>query len=155
MLVATSIARVNRSGMSKGKRPKPGDGVPDHIKQEEGEALKKLWDSRAKRTQAVFLADLDLSSGYLPQFFSGTRPIHLDLGVALAAELNVDLADFSPRLAADREKRLQAAEWPFTGFTRADFKHLTPSQRTHVEQSVLEFLRANGHVPARRLRRVV
>lgn len=155
MLVASSIAQRDLPPMAKGKRPKPGDGVPDDIKQEEGAALKRLWDSRAKRTQAVFLADLDLSAGYLPQFFAGTRPIYLDLGIALAAELNIDLEDFSPRLARERDQRIQAAEWPFTGFTRADFKHLTPSQRQHVESTVLELLRANGHVPARRLRRVV
>lgn len=155
MLVAESIALEDRVQMAHGKHPKPGDGVPDSVKQEEGRLLHSLWKRHAKRSQAAFLATLDLSGGYLPQFFRGLRPITIDLAEAIAEELDVDIRDFSPRLAGELEKLLEGAPWPFRGFTRDDYGHLTPDQRHAVEQLVVGFLRANGQLSSRRLRRVV
>jgi transcriptional regulator with XRE-family HTH domain len=140
--------------MAYGKHPKPGDGVPEETKREEGKRLHILWGRHKKRSQAAFLATLDLSGGYMPQFFQGLRPITLELAEAFAEELNVDIREFSPRLAAELDKLMEGSQWPFREFSRADFSGLTPEQRHAVEQLVLGFLRANGRVPARRLHRV-
>lgn len=154
MLVAELIALKDRRLMAYGKHPKAGEGIPGSVKKAEGAALHRLWKRHAKRSQAEFLATLELSGGYLPQFFSGKRPITLELAHALSAELRVDIADFSTRLAAELELKLQASEWPFLEFSRVDYKHLTVEQRSSIEQIVLGFLRANGHIPTKRIRRV-
>jgi transcriptional regulator with XRE-family HTH domain len=155
MLVAQSLALSDRVQMAHGKHPKPGDGVPEGTKQEEGRMLHNLWKRKAKRSQAAFLATMDLSSGYLPQFFNGMRPITLDLAEAIAEELDVEIREFSPRLAGELDKLMEGSQWPFKGFTRADYAKLTPDQRVAVEQIVLGFLRANGLSPSRHIRRVV
>jgi transcriptional regulator with XRE-family HTH domain len=141
--------------MAYGKHPKPGDGVPAGTKREEGRLLHNLWKRKAKRSQADFLATLELSGGYLPQFFRGLRPITLELAEAIAEELDVDIREFSPRLASDLDKLIEGSQWPFRGFTRADYAKLTPEQRHTIEQVVLGFLRANGVSSARQIRRVV
>ena len=84
MLVAQPLALVDRVQMAYGKHPKPGDGVPAGTKREEGRLLHNLWKRKAKRSQADFLATLELSGGYLPQFFRGLRPITLELAEAIA-----------------------------------------------------------------------
>lgn len=155
MLVAGSIAAMERSHMAHGNHPKPGDGVPKNVKAEEGRLLHNLWKRKAKRSQAAFLATLDLSGGYFPQFFKGIRPITLELAEAIAEELDVEIREFSPRLAGEIEKLLEGSQWPFRAFTRADYATLTPDQRHAVEQLISGFLRANGTVTGRRLRRVV
>jgi transcriptional regulator with XRE-family HTH domain len=155
MLVAESIAAMERSPMAYGSHPKPGDGVPEHVKQEEGRRLHALWKRKAKRSQAAFLATLDLSGGYFPQFFKGLRPITLELAEAVAEELDVDIREFSPRLAGELEKLMEGSQWPFRAFTRAEYATLTPDQRHAVEALISGFLRANGATPGRRLRRVV
>lgn len=141
--------------MAYGKHPKPGDGVPDGVKQEEGRLLHNLWKRKAKRSQAEFLGTLDLSGGYMPQFFRGLRPITLELAEAISEELDVDIREFSPRLAGELEKLMEGSQWPFRGFTRADYARLTPDQHHVVEQLVISLLRANGQTPTRRIRRVV
>lgn len=141
--------------MASRKRPRPGDGVPDPVKVEEGRALHSLWKIRKKRTQAVFADSLGYSSGYFPQFFSGMRPLTTELAVAFAAELEVDVVDFSPRLAKELDKALEASEWPFKSFTRTQYLSLTHGQRIAVEGLVVGFLTDSGVLSARRLRRVV
>lgn len=155
MLVATRIAAMDSRQMAYGNHPRPGDGVPEAVKAEEGRRLHALWKRKAKRSQAAFLATLDLSSGYFPQFFKGLRPITLELAEAVAEELDVDIREFSPRLAGELEKLMEGSHWPFRAFTRADYATLTPDQRHAVEALISGFLRANGATPGRRLRRVV
>lgn len=155
MLVAESIASVERCPMAYGSHPKPGDGVPEDVKQKEGRALHALWKRKSKRSQAAFLATLDLSGGYFPQFFRGLRPITLELAEAVAEELDVEIREFSPRLAGELEKLMEGAQWPFRGFSRAEYASLTPEQRHAVEALISGFLRANGAQPARRLRSVL
>src|SRR6476469_5842795 len=104
MLVADRIAAIDSRAMAYGSHPKPGDGIPDAIKLEEGRRLHLLWKRKAKRSQAAFLATLELSSGYFPQFFKGLRPITLELAEAIAEELDVEIREFSPRLAGELEK---------------------------------------------------
>ena len=155
MLVAERIAAIDSPDMAYGSHPKPGDGVPDEVKREEGRRLHLLWKRKAKRSQAAFLATLDLSSGYFPQFFKGLRPITLELAEAIAEELDVEIREFSPRLAGELEKLMEGAQWPFRAFTRAEYITLTPDQRHAVEALISGFLRANGVPSAKRLRRVV
>jgi transcriptional regulator with XRE-family HTH domain len=155
MLVAGCIAAMESPLMAYGNHPKPGDGVPEAIKKEEGRCLHALWKRKAKRSQAAFLATLDLSGGYFPQFFKGLRPITLELAEAIAEELDVEIRDFSPRLAGDLEKLMEGSHWPFRAFTRTEYDSLSPEQKSAVEALVGGFLRANGPLSARRLRRVV
>jgi transcriptional regulator with XRE-family HTH domain len=154
MLVDSSIAAMDRWPMAYGNHPKPGDGVPEVVKQEEGRRLHALWKRHAKRSQAAFLSTLDLSGGYFPQFFKGMRPITLELAEAIAEELDVEIREFSPRLAGEIEKLMEGAQWPFRDFTRAEYISLTPEQRHAVEALISGFLRANGAFPTRRLRSV-
>ena len=155
MLVATSIAAVDRVSMSK-KRPRPGDGVPDAVKREEGQTLHRLWSARKsqKLTQAAFAAQLGYSPGYFPQFFSGLRPLTLEIATAFAAELDVDIADFSPRLAKERDDVLRARGWPFKRVSQDEYQNLTKAQKDAVEAFVVAFLPEVAASSARKLSRV-
>lgn len=135
-------------------RPKPGEGIPDTVKKQEGRALHRLWTARKRRSQAEFAAELDYSEGYFPQFFSGMRPLTPDLAVAFATELAVDVADFSPRLAKELEKTVEASEWPFKRITRGQYRLLTPAQREAVEAFVATFLPELEAVSSRQIRRI-
>jgi hypothetical protein len=154
MLFASSIAFDDRSWMAYKTRPKPGEGIPDSVKKQEGRALHKLWTARKRRTQAEFAAELDYSEGYFPQFFSGMRPLTTDLAVAFAAELAVDVSDFSPRLAKELQQSQEAAEWPFQRITRAQYRTLNHAQREAVEAFVATFVPQLESVPSRQIRRV-
>jgi hypothetical protein len=140
MLVATSIATVDRAQMADQTDMEPRDGVPDDVKKAEGRALHRLWTRHKKRTQAAFMDSLGYSSGYFPQFFSGQRPITMKLAVAVADELDVDIADFSPRLAKEAQKALLASDWPFTKITRAEYQALTKAQKEAIEAFARTFL---------------
>lgn len=155
MLVADSIAAMDSVPMAYGSHPKPGDGVPESVKREEGRLLHNLWKRKAKRSQAAFLSTLDLSAGYFPQFFNGIRPITLKLAEAVAEELDVDIREFSPRLAGELEKLMEGSPWPFRAFTRAEYATLTPDQRHAVEALVSSFLQANGTPSGRRRLKIV
>jgi transcriptional regulator with XRE-family HTH domain len=155
MLVATSIAAMEISTMAYGNHPKPGDGVPDEVKKREGQLLHALWKRKKKRSQAAFLATLELSAGYFPQFFTGERPITLRLAEAIAEELDVDIREFSPRLARELDKLMEGSPWPFRGFTRAEYATLTSDQRHAVEALVSSFLQANGTPSGRRRLKIV
>jgi transcriptional regulator with XRE-family HTH domain len=155
MLVATSIATVDRVHMPKRKRQGPGDGIPPHVKKEEGLALWNLWERRKRRTQAEFMESIGYSSGYLPQFFGGKRPISIDLAVAIANELKVDIADFSPRLAKDMDKAVEASGWPFKRFTRHQYRDLTQAQKEAVEAFVVAYLSDVESSGSRKMRRIV
>jgi transcriptional regulator with XRE-family HTH domain len=111
-----------------------------------------LWKKRARRTQAAFAADCGFTQGYLPQFFAGLRPLTLNLANQFADELGVEIAEFSPRLAQAFHDELEATQWPFTGFTRAQYLSLTPGQRIAIEAAVVGHLIDNGTVNTRTLR---
>ncbi len=130
------------------------DGVPVEIKRQEGKALHKLWASRKKRTQAAFMDSLGYSAGYFPQFFSGQRPLTIKLALAAAEELDVEVSDFSPRLAAHMGKALEATGWPFKRFTREDYQSLTKAQKEAVEAFVVAFLPEVKAPSGRKLRSV-
>jgi len=137
------------------KKARPGQGIPDSVKKTEGKALHDLWKRRKKRSQAEFAHSLGFTQGYLPQFFGGLRPLTVDLASRFADELGVDIGDFSPRLAQQFHAELTAAEWPFRGFTRAQYESLTQAQRAAVEGLVNGFLQEHAAPASRRLRRVV
>lgn len=131
------------------------DGIPAEIKKEEGEALRKLWARHKKRTQAEFMGSMDLSPNYLPQFFSGLRPINMKLAIAIANELDVDIVKFSPRLAKAADKALEASDWPFKRFTRSQYHALTKAQKEAVEAFVVAFLPDSGVATAKKFPRLV
>lgn len=144
MLVESLIAFRQRHDMTRHKRARPGEGIPEDVKAREGKALHGLWRQRKKRTQAEFAADHGFTQGYLPQFFGGHRPLTLDLARKFAVELSIDISDFSPRLAAEELKDLESGVWPFHAFSREDFASLTKDQRGAIERLVSDFLAANG-----------
>jgi transcriptional regulator with XRE-family HTH domain len=139
--------------MSK-KRARPGEGIPKDVKKAEGKALHDLWKKRHKRTQAEFAADCGFTQGYMQQFFLGLRPLTLDMANQFAEELAVEIHDFSPRLAEELSKELETGVWPFMGFSRSDYTHLTKAQRQAVERLVGDFLVANGVSAHPRIRRL-
>lgn len=155
MLVAPPIAPIDRVSMSQ-KRPRPGEGVPDDVKRQEGKDLHRLWKMRKnqKLTQAEFADRLGYSAGYFPQFFSGLRPLTVEIATAFADELDVDVAAFSPRLAQDMEKAVEATGWPFKRFSRLDYKDLSTRQKEAVEAFVVSLLPEDAAPAARKIRRV-
>jgi transcriptional regulator with XRE-family HTH domain len=144
MLVENLIAKRHVPAMPKRHRARPGEGIPPEIKEEEGRLLHSIWRRRKKRTQAEFAEASGFTQGYVQQFFSGERPLTLEKAQLFAAELDVDIADFSPRLANELAKELESGVWPFQAFTRKDYTGLTKTQRATVENLVCEFLQANG-----------
>lgn len=152
VLVEKLIAVGNPYAMAQQKRARPGEGIPAHVKKAEGKALHALWKLRKRRTQAVFAADCGFTQGYMSQFFSGMRPLTLEIAYRFCEELDIDLSHFSPRLAAEQSKELTSAKWPFQNFTRNDYLLLSPGQRIVVEAQVIGFLRDMGVLPARKLR---
>lgn len=155
MLVAKSIAVAHRSNVGVTKRQKEIQGVPAELKQQEGAALHKLWKSRHTRSQAEFCAEMELSVGYLPQFFKGLRPITLELALRFATELNVDVGDFSPRLARERDEETARSGWPFRRISREQYALLTPGQRFEIESRILRELIDSGQIQEKHLRRIV
>jgi len=152
VLVVKLIASGNPYGMAKQKRARPGEGIPAHVKKAEGKALHALWARRKRRTQAAFAADCGYTQGYLGQFFAGLRPLTLDMAQKFAEELDVEIAQFSARLAEEQHAELIASKWPFHAFSREEYLLLTPGQRLAAEGAVLGVLRDSGHLPARKLR---
>ena len=141
--------------MAHGKNPGPTDGVPDSVKQAEGTALHKLWKRYKKRTQAEFMESLGKSSGYLPQFFGGKRPITIQLAIAIADELKIEVADFSPRLAHEMDRAMEASEWPFKRISRAEYNSLTKAQKEAVEAFVVAYLPEPKKTPSRKFPHLV
>lgn len=152
MLVARLIAGSDASHMATRKNARPGEGIPADVKKAEGRALHNLWKLRKRRTQAAFAADLEVTQGYLPQFFSGHRPLTLDLAQRFCEELDIELHQFSPRLAKAFDAELAASQWPFHGFSRQDYLLLSPGQRVTVEGVVMGFLTDKGVISSRKLR---
>lgn len=135
--------------MPKAKRNSSGEGVPRDVKQKEGRALHALWKTRKRRTQAEFADSMGYTQGYLPQFFAGLRPLTLEIAQAFAEELEVDISQFSTRLAEEFSNQLQETAWPFRTFSRDDFVELSSEQRRALEAVVGAFL-GNKPTPADR-----
>lgn len=140
--------------MAQRKRARPGDGIPASTKAAEGKALHALWIKRKRRTQAEFAADCGFTQGYIQQFFGGLRPLTLDLAVRFAEELNIEISDFSPRLAAEFDQQMKSTEWPFVGFNREQYLTLTAGQRIDIEDRVKLYLAHSGALTQRKLRSV-
>jgi hypothetical protein len=125
--------------MNTAKRKDLDDGVLVEIKRKEGEALAALWKSRRKRSQAAFAEAHGFTQGNFSHYIGGRQPIPLDIGIALAEELGVKLADFSPRLAAEleAEKAREARIWPFKTLRPDSLAGLTRGQLLAVESAML------------------
>lgn len=64
--------------------------------------LKSIWDQRAKITQEKFGLKHEVGTqGMVWQYLNHRSPLNAKAAVAFAAELACDVADFSPRLAAE------------------------------------------------------
>lgn len=138
--------------MATRKNARPGEGIPADLKKAEGKALHNLWKSRKRRTQAEFADELDFTQGYLQQFFLGLRPLTLDVAQRFCEELDIELHQFSPRLAKAFDAELAASQWPFHGFSRQDYLLLSQGQRIAVEGLVMGFLTDKGVIASRKLR---
>lgn len=136
-LDAGRVASLHASRMA---RKQTRSDVPVSVKKAEGERLHKLWKAKATRSQAAFAEALDYSPGYLPQFFSGMRPLTVEWAVAFAQELRCDVDDFSPRLAVEIAEESKRVRWPFRQLRPADLEGLTPGQMIEAEAKVLAYL---------------
>lgn len=77
---------------------------------QDAERLKAIYDARIKISQAKFGADYDLGSqGMVWQYLNAHAPLNIDAAMKFARGLDVDVAEFSPRLAA-KLKRIAAHE---------------------------------------------
>lgn len=125
--------------MAKNKPAEEG-GVPKHIKEQEGRALKALWKAHAKRSQAAFASEHGFTQGNFSHYVGGRQPIPLEIGVALAKELGVDLAAISPRLAAEleAERQREARIWPFPAIDRRLLRDLSQAQMLILQGVILQ-----------------
>ena len=95
---------------------------PD-IKKSEATALRKLWDDKPRSvrgTQEVFGEKYQLGSqSVVGQYLRGEIPLNLKAALAFSEGLGCNIADFSPRLAAEIESfaNLQAEEEHVDDFT--------------------------------------
>lgn len=140
--------------MATHKRAKPGQGVPSEVKRKEGAVLHELWKRRKIRTQAEFAAHCGFTQPYLNQFFKGLRPLTVDVAERFAAELNVDVSDFSPRLAHEAIQAHIASSWPFVRVSREQFKLLSRGQQFEIESRILRELIDSGLLVEHNLRRI-
>ena len=129
MLDAVSIASLHDWPMQKDA---DGGGIPRATKVSEGRALKALWDARRAGPNPLSQADfsverLELSAGYLPQFFGGIRPLTLRIAKKFADYIGCSVAEFSPRLAKEAEREKSLVEWPFD-FDPELLEGLSPGQ---------------------------
>lgn len=149
-LVAGRPPPVHVQGMNTARRETANDGVPADVKKQEGEALARLWKLKRKRSQAEFASECGFSQSNFSHYIGGRQPIPLDIGIAIAEELGVKLADFSPRLAAEleAERAREARIWPFKHL-RPDILHgLTRGQLMAVESAMLRQIEEFQAAPA-------
>lgn len=80
---------------------------------QESTALKALWDDRHRRTQAEFGLHFDLGNqSNVGNYLLARSALNMKAALAFAAELNCDVADFSPRLAGEIRRLGVAAPGP-------------------------------------------
>ena len=94
----------------------------------ESEALKRIWartkEARAARgigTQEAFGARFNIGGQAVVGFFlNGKTALSLKAGIGFAEGLEVTIGEFSPRLAAQRERLAQGGDEHFALVKRAD-----------------------------------
>lgn len=123
------------------------DAVLTDENREESARLKKLYEeAKHGLSQADFGAAYGIGNqGAVWQCLNGKgMPISLKAARGFAKGLKCDIADFSPRLAAEAEKNLAfvaPAEWPFPMVSPAAVQHLTDEQRGFVQARILDAIR--------------
>jgi hypothetical protein len=142
VLVAGDSGPGNDKDVNK-SRPKPGEGIPQAIKDEEGRLLGNLWKRLAKRSQGEFAAKvLNSTQGNFSHYVGGRRPITLEVAEAIAAELQCQIREFSPRLAAEKEA-IEAAKrkmWPFRTLEPDAFSGVSLGKLLSIEGLILQEL---------------
>ncbi len=142
MLVAGDSGPGNHGDVNK-SRPKPGEGIPQTVKDEEGRLLGNLWKRLAKRSQGEFAAKvLNSAQGNFSHYIGGRRPIPLDVAEAVATELGCQIREFSPRLAAEKEA-IEAAKrqmWPFRTLEPDAFSGISLGKLLSIEGLILQEL---------------
>lgn len=141
-LVADDSGQGNDRDVNK-SRPKPGEGISTEVKQEEGRLLGNLWKRLAKRSQGEFAAKvLGSTQGNFSHYVGGRRPITLEVAEAIAAELQCQIREFSPRLAAEKEA-IEAAKrkmWPFRTLEPDAFSGVSLGKLLSIEGLILQEL---------------
>lgn len=138
MLDARSIALLHIRVMDHEYTP---DTVPDEIKKAEGVKLKQLWDANKPMSQAAFAVDvLGRSAGYLPQFFSGQRPVSLQFARIFAEHLKCGIEEFSPRLAKEAATEKAKVVWPFPEVDYEQVKNLEDWDLIELQGKIRGFL---------------
>jgi len=84
------------------KKTKLTDG-----REKENEALKEIFNNKKKElglTQAILAEKLDVSQGAVNMYLNSINPLNTQIASRFAELLNVQVSDFSPRLAAEIER---------------------------------------------------
>ena len=87
------------------KKTKLTDG-----REKENEALKEIFNRKKKElglTQAVLAEKLNVSQGAVNMYLNSINPLNAQIASRFAELLNVQVSDFSPRLAAEIERMAQ------------------------------------------------
>ena len=87
------------------KKTKLTDG-----REKENEALKEIFNKKKKElglTQAILAEKLDVSQGAVNMYLNSINPLNTQIASRFAELLNVQVSDFSPRLAAEIERMAQ------------------------------------------------
>lgn len=138
MLDERSIASLHIPVMKRDYIP---DGIPKATKEKEGADLKRLWDLTHKVSQSKFATDvLGLSSGYLPQFFKGDRPLTLKIAREFAKHLQCNISDFSQRLAKEQASEGAKVTWPFPEVVYEEVKNLEEWDLLELQGKIRSFL---------------
>jgi hypothetical protein len=87
--------------------------------------------------QARFATEvLNLSAGILPQFFTGLRPLRLEIAKKFAEALGCRVSDFSLRLAQEAEDSDALVRWPFANVSYEAFIELEEHERILAEAAL-------------------
>ncbi|OFE11409.1 hypothetical protein PHACT_12695 [Pseudohongiella acticola] len=112
---------------SKGKKVEPTE-----LERQEAASLKKLYDSKKrtlKLTQEAIADTLQITQGGVSHYLNGRNPLNLKVASVIARLLQVDISEFSERLA-DEQKQMQA----FLRFADT-VEYIKPSERNVLEIS--------------------
>lgn len=116
------ICNINRGANDGVMNPQPNTRVSDiHI--EEAQRLKRLWLAKKVMGQAEFGERFEIGNqSAVGQFLNGRVPLSMKAARGFAVGLGIEIAEFSPRLAAEAAKTaalVQPVESDFVAVRRA------------------------------------
>lgn len=127
------------------KEPRKAKIEPIHV--EESAALKRLFETHQKMSQAAFGAEFGLGTqGNVWQYLNAKSPLNAAAAVKFAKGLGVEVREFSPRLAQEIENLSEGvtseagpevAAWPFRRINEAKVRALDRQQQLLFEAAII------------------